>query len=299
MKWSMSIELITNLLTTTARKWWDDNPWRLSAALSYYTLFSLAPLLTLAVAGAAIVVDETVVQAELVRQLQELIGEKGANALTPMLHSAGHPVHGILATLFSIFTLFIVSMGMFSELQDALNFIWRIQGYRRGSALWGLLRTRLFSFLLVIGTGLLLFTALILNIVMLAAATFIHKEMPEPQAIMTVINVMGSPLVMAVLFTLMFKILPEGHIAWQDVWIGAIGTAALFTLGKWAIALYLGGPALTSMYGAASSLMAILVWVYYSALIFFLGAEFTYVYAHQFGSRRPMTCSRVAKMEAE
>jgi membrane protein len=271
----------------------------LSAALSYYTLFSLAPLLTLAVAGAAIVVDETVVQAELLHQLQELIGEKGTNALTPMLLSAGHPVHGILATLISILTLFIVSMGMFSELQDALNFIWRIPGYRRSSALWGLLRTRLFSFLLVIGTGLLLFTALILNIVMLAAAKLIHKEMPEPQVIMTVINIMGSPLLMAVLFALMFKILPEGHIAWQDVWIGAIGTSALFTSGKWAIALYLGGPALTSMYGAASSLMAILVWVYYSALIFFLGAEFTYVYAHQFGSRRPTTCNRVAKMDAE
>jgi membrane protein len=295
----MSIELITDLLRTTASKWWDDNPWRLSAALSYYTLFSLAPLLTLAVAGAAIVVDETVVQAELLHQLKELIGEKGANALTPMLHSAGHPVHGILATLISILTLFIVSMGMFSELQDALNFIWRIPGYRRSSALWGLLRTRLFSFLLVIGTGLLLFTALILNIVMLAAAKLIHKEMPEPQVIMTVINIMGSPLLMAVLFALMFKILPEGHIAWQDVWIGAIGTSALFTSGKWAIALYLGGPALTSMYGAASSLMAILVWVYYSALIFFLGAEFTYVYAHQFGSRRPRTCNRVAKMDAE
>jgi membrane protein len=228
--------------------------------------------LTLAVAGAAIVVDETVVQAELLHQLKELIGEKGANALTPMLLSAGHPVHGILATLISILTLFIVSMGMFSELQDALNFIWRIPGYRRSSALWGLLRTRLFSFLLVIGTGLLLFTSF---------------------------NIMGSPLLMAVLFALMFKILPEGHIAWQDVWIGAIGTSALFTSGKWAIALYLGGPALTSMYGAASSLMAILVWVYYSALIFFLGAEFTYVYAHQFGSRRPTTCNRVAKMDAE
>jgi membrane protein len=134
---------------------------------------------------------------------------------------------------------------------------------------------------------------------MVAAAKFIHREMPEPQVIMTVIDIMGSPVVMAVLFTLMFKILPEGHIAWQDVWIGAIGTAALFTLGKWAIALYLGGPALTSMYGAASSLMAILVWVYYSALIFFLGAEFTYVYAHQFGSQRPATRIKATNMEAE
>src|SRR4030095_4032583 len=141
-KWIMTIELVTNLLMTTARKWWDDNPWRLSAALSYYTFFSLpplctvgfacaatayntrfslAPLLTLAVAAAATVVDETVVQEELLRQLQELIGGKGANALTPMLHSAGHPVYGTLATLISLITLFIVSMGMFSELQDALN----------------------------------------------------------------------------------------------------------------------------------------------------------------------------------
>ncbi|HEY6021984.1 MAG TPA: YihY/virulence factor BrkB family protein [Candidatus Paceibacterota bacterium] len=283
----MTIQLIIRLLTTTAMKWWDDNPWRLSAALSYYALFSLAPLLTLAVAVAAVVVDETVVQGELLRQLQELIGEKGTNAMTHMLHSAGHPVEGTVATLISFITLFIVSMGMFSELQDALNLIWRIPSRPRSSALWGLLRTRLFSFLLVIGTGFLLVAALTLNIVMAAAGKFIDRQMPDPQVIMTMINIMGSPVVMAVLFALMFKILPEGHIAWQDVWIGAIATAALFTLGRWAIGLYLGGPAMTSMYGAASSLMAILVWVYYSALIFFLGAEFTYVYAHQYGSRRP------------
>src|SRR6476661_5075295 len=193
-KWSMTIELITNLLMTTARKWWDDNPWRLSAALSYYTLFSLAPLLTLAVAGAATVVDETVVQEELLRQLQELIGGKGANALTPMLHSAGHPVHGTVATLISFITLFIVSMGMFSELQDALNLIWRIPGRPRSSALWGLLRTRLFSFLLVIGTGFLLVAALTLNIVMAAAGEFIDREMPGPHVIMTMVNIMGSPV---------------------------------------------------------------------------------------------------------
>jgi membrane protein len=295
----MSIELITSLLTTTAKKWWDDNPWRLSAALSYYTLFSLAPLLTLAVAGAAMVVDETVVQEELLRQLEELIGEKGTNAIAPMLHSAGHPVHGTLATLISVITLFVVSMGMFSELQDALNLIWRIPGRRRSSALWGLFRTRLFSFLLVIGTGFLLVATLVMNVVMVAAGTFIHRAMPEPQAIMTVINIMGSPVVMAVLFMLMFKVLPEGHIAWQDVWMGAIATAALFTLGRWAIGLYLGGPVMTSMYGAASSLMAILVWVYYSAMIFFLGAEFTYVYAHQYGSQHPATRSKTAGIGGE
>jgi membrane protein len=242
--------------------------------------------LTLAVAGAVVVVDERVVQSELYRQLQDLIGEKGANAMTPMLYSAGHPVQGTVATVISVITLFIVSMGMFSELQDALNFIWRIPPRVISSAWLGVLRTRLFSFLLVIGTGFLLVAALILNVVMAAAGRFINKEMAEPQVLMMVIDIMGSPIVMAVLFTLMFKMLPEGHIAWQDVWIGGIATATLFRLGQWVIEIYLGGPAMTSMYGAASSLMAILVWVYYSALIFFLGAEFTYVYAHQYGSRR-------------
>jgi membrane protein len=172
LEWSMTIELIIRLLMTTVRKWWDDNPWRLSAALSYYTLFSIAPLLTLAVAVAAVVVDESVVQGELFRQLEELIGEKGTSAMTPMLYSAGHPVHGTLATLISVITLFIVSMGMFSELQDALNLIWRIPKRPRSSALLGVLRTRLFSFLLVIGTGFLLVAALILNVVMVAAGKF-------------------------------------------------------------------------------------------------------------------------------
>jgi membrane protein len=291
---SRMTETTIRLLTTTAMKWLDDNPWRLSAALSYYTLFSLAPLLTLAVAGAAVVVDERVVQSELLRQLEDLIGEKGANAMTPMLYSARHPVQGAVATVISVITLFIVSMGMFSELQDALNFIWRIPPRARSSALWSLLRTRLFSFLLVIGTGFLLVAALILNLVMAAAGRFINEEMAEPEVLMMVIDIMRSPVVMAVLFTLMFKMLPEGHIAWQDVWIGGIATAMLFTLGQWVIEIYLGGPAMTSMYGAASSLMAILVWVYYSALIFFLGAEFTYVYAHQYGSRRPRNPSHAA-----
>src|SRR5688572_27564023 len=152
-------------------------------------------------------------------------------------------------------------MGMFSELQDALNFIWRIPLRARSAALLGMLKTRLLSFLLVIGTGFLLVAALILNVVMAAAGRFINKEMAQPQVLMMVIDIMGSPIVMALLFTLMFKMLPEGHIAWQDVWIGGLATAALFTLGQWVIEIYLGGPAMTSMYGAASSLMAILVWV--------------------------------------
>lgn len=266
-------------------KWWSDNPWRLSAALSYYTLFSLAPLLTIAVAIAAVVADEAAVQEELLGQFKDLIGKPGADAMANMLHSAGHPAHGTIATLVSLVTLLVVSMGMFSELQDALNFIWRIPG-KSSFVLWDALRTRLLSFILVIGTGFLLLVSLIMSAVLTAVEKFIHRGVPWSQFIMTIIDLAGSPIVISLLFALMFKMLPEGYIAWRDVWIGALATAMLFTFGKWAIGIYLGGAAMASMYGAASSLMAILVWVYYSALIFFLGAEFTYVYAHEYGSRR-------------
>jgi membrane protein len=276
---------LIKLLRDTVAKWWSDNPWRLSAALSYYTLFSLAPLLTIAVAIAAVVADEDAIQQELLGQFEDLIGKSGAEAMANMLHSAGHPAHGAIATLVSLVTLFVVSMGMFSELQDALNFIWRIPGKKR-SVFWDALRTRVLSFILVIGTGFLLLVSLIMNAVLAAVGKFIHRAVPWSQLIMTIIDVAGSPIVIALLFALMFKMLPEGYIAWRDVWIGAIATATLFTIGKWAIGIYLGGAAMASMYGAASSLMAILVWVYYSALIFFLGAEFTYVYAHEYGSRR-------------
>jgi membrane protein len=281
----MKVDGLMKLLKDTVTKWWGDNPWRLSAALSYYTLFSLAPLLTIAVAIAAMVADEDAVQQELLGQFEDLIGKSGAAAMANMLHSAGHPAHGTIATLVSLVTLLVVSMGMFSELQDALNFIWRIPG-KRGWVLWDALRTRVLSFMLVIGTGFLLLVSLIMSAVVAAVGRFIHRAVPWSQLIMAIVDLAGSPIIITLLFAVMFKMLPEGHIAWRDVWIGAIATAMLFMIGKWAIGIYLGGPAMASMYGAASSLMAILVWVYYSALIFFLGAEFTYVYAHEYGSRR-------------
>ena len=281
----MVIERVARLLTATVTKWWRDNPWRLSAALSYYTLFSLAPLLTIAIAVAAVVADEDVVQEELRVQFENLIGAPGAEAMANMLRSASHPVQGIVATLVSLVTLLIVSMGMFSELQSALNFIWRIPG-KGSSAIWRAVRTRLFSIILVICTGFLLLVSLIMNALLSALEKFIHRAVPWPQILMIVVDLTASPVVITVLFAMMFKLLPEGHIAWRDVWFGAIITAALFMFGKWAIGLYVGRAAMVSMYGAASSLMAILIWVYYSALIFFLGAEFTYVYAHEYGSRR-------------
>lgn len=281
----MKFRWLVSLAEKTVMKWWDDNALRLSAALSYYTLFSLAPLLTIAVGIAGLVVDEKVVQDEVLGQFKGLIGTSGADAIASMLESASQPVQGTIATVVSLFTLVIVSMGMFSELQDALNLIWRITPKRNNAALWGALKSRFLSFMLVIGTGFLLLVSLIMSAFLAALSKFVVRAVPGPQVILTFVDVAVSLPVITLLFALMFKVLPDGYIAWTDVWLGAVASGTLFMIGKWAIGLYLGSTAMVSMYGAASSLMIILAWVYYSALIFFLGAECTCVYANEYGSR--------------
>jgi membrane protein len=280
----MKIRWLVILVNATVMRWWDDNALRLSAALSYYTLFSLAPLLTIAVAIAGLVVDEKTVRDEVLGQSQGLIGKPGAAAIAGMLESAGQPVQGTIATVVSLVTLVIVSMGMFSELQDALNLIWRTKP-KKSDALWGALKSRFLSFILVIGTGVLLLVSLLVNAFLAALGKFVLQAVPGPPVMLTFVDVAVSLPVITLLFALMFKVLPDGYIAWQDVWIGAVASGTLFIIGEWAIGLYIGSTSMASMYGAAASLMVILVWVYYSALIFFLGAEFTCVYANEHGSR--------------
>ena len=174
-------------------------------------------------------------------------------------------------------------MGMFSELQDALNLIWRIPA--KGTvALWRMIKDRFLSFILVIGTGFLLLVSLLMSAFLAALGRFLLRAMPGLQGIVAFMDIAISLPVIMLLFALMFKVLPNGYIAWRDVWLGAVTSGTLFMIGKWAIGLYLGSTAMTSMYGAAASLMVVLAWVYYSALIFFLGAECTAVYAHEYGS---------------
>lgn len=280
----MNFRWLVRLVKNALMKWWDDNALRLSAALSYYTLFSLAPLLTVAVAIAGLVMDVNMVQQEVLNQFQDLIGKPGADAIANMLESASQPVQGTIATVVSLITLVIVSMGMFSELQDALNLIWQIQP-KGSAALWGAIKSRFFSFILVIGTSFLLLVSLILSALLAAAGKSILQAVSGTEAIMTFVNMAVSFPVITLLFALMFKVLPDGYIAWRDVWLGAVASGTLFMIGKWAIGLYLSSSAMASMYGAASSLMIILAWVYYSAMIFFLGAELTSVYANECGSR--------------
>jgi membrane protein len=193
-------------------------------------------------------------------------------------------VHGTIATVVSLVTLLIVSMGMFSELQDALNLIWRTKP-KKNAALWGAIKSRFLPFMLVIGTSFLLLASLIMNALLAILSNFVLHAVPRPQVIMTLMDVAVSLPVITLLFALLFKVLPDGYIAWTDVWLGALASGTLFLIGEWVIGLYLGSTALVSMYGAASSLMIILAWVYYSSLIFFLGAELTYIYAHEYGSR--------------
>ncbi len=280
----MKFRWLVRMAKTTGMKWWDDNVLRLSAALSFYTLFSLAPLLTIAVTVAGLVVDENAVQNEVLGQLKDLIGAPGADAIADMLASASQPVQGAIPTAVSLITLVIVSMGMFSELQEAFNLIWRMTP-KKNAALWGAIKSRILPFMLVLGTGLLLLMSLILSTFLTALSKFILQTVPGPQMILIFVDVAVSLPVITLLFALMFKVLPDGYIAWTDVWLGAVASGTLFLIGKWVIGLYLGSTAMASMYGAASSLMIILAWVYYSALIFFWGAELTCVYAHEYGSR--------------
>lgn len=280
----MKFHWLVRLAKKTVMKWWDDNTLRLSAALSFYTLFSLAPLLTIAVAIAGLVVDEKVVQDEVLGQFKDFIGAPGADAIANMLESASRPVQGTIPTVVSLITLVIVSMGMFSELQDALNLMWRITP-KKNATLWDAIKSRFLPFMLVIGTGVLLLVSLILSAFLAALSKLILQAVPGPQVILIFVDVAVSLPVITLLFALMFKVLPDGYIAWMDVWLGALATGTLFMIGKWVIGLYLSSTAMVSMYGAASSLMIILAWVYYSALIFFLGAELTCVYAHEYGSR--------------
>jgi membrane protein len=286
----MEMHWFLTLLRDTVTKWWGDKALRLSAALSYYTLFSLAPLLTIAVAIAGFVVDEGTLQNEVLTQFQALLGQPGAEAIAKMLTSARHPARGTIATVLSLVTLVVVSMGMFSELQDALNLIWRIPG-TEGTGVWGEIKNKFLSFILVIITGFLLMVSLLISASLAAVGKFVHREVPGPEMIMTLFDMTVSLIVISLLFALMFKVLPDTYVAWRDVWVGAAVTGVLFTVGKWAIGLYIGTSLMASIYGAASSLMVILVWVYYSAMIFFLGAEFTVVYANEYGSRasRPVT----------
>lgn len=279
----MKLKDIWTLLKDTYHQWSEDKASRLAAALSYYTIFSLAPLLVIAIAITGLVYGQQAAQNQIVGQIQGLVGHNGAQAIQTMIEGARKPSTSIIATIIGIILLLFGAAGLFGQLQDALNTIWEVTP-KPNQGVWAMIKERFLSFTMVLGIGFLLLVSLVISATLSALGVFITGLLPGMDILLQVVNFVVSFAVVTFLFAMIFKYLPDAEIAWRDVWLGAIVTAFLFTVGKFLIGLYLGRSSVTSSYGAAGSLVVILLWVYYSGQILFFGAEFTQVYANKFGS---------------
>jgi membrane protein len=272
------------ILRQTAKSWSTHNVPRLGAALAYYTVFSLPGVLLISLAIAGAVFGEEAANGRVREQLGSLLGEEGANAIDQMLASARQPDKGLIASIVGVMLLVFAASGVFGELQTGLNVIWSAEP-AKGAGLWGTIRNRFLSVAMVLGTGFLLLVSLVLSALLSVLGAWFGDLIPGPDLLLQVANQGISFVVITLLFAMIFKFLPDVEIRWRDVWIGAAVTALLFSIGKFAIGFYLGHAAVGSAYGAAGSLVAVLVWVYYSAQILYAGAEFTQVYARTFASR--------------
>jgi membrane protein len=255
--------------------WNRDNAPRLGAALAYYTLFSLAPLLIIVIAVAGLVFGQAAAQGHIVAEMRGLLGDAGARALEDMVEHSRKAETGLLATAAAVFTLFLGASGAFVELKGALNIVWDVEEDRRPHGLKGLVRERLASFAMVLVVGFLLLVSLLANAALAASGGVLARFLPQFGVLAQVASALSSFAMTTALFGLMFKFLPDRDIAWKDVWAGAALTSLLFSLGRQLIGLYLGRSSLASVYGAAGSIVVLVVWVYYAAQIFLLGAELT------------------------
>jgi membrane protein len=276
---------VLDIVKAAFADWKDDNAPRLGAALAYYTVFSLAPLLVVAIAVAGLAFGHEAAQGRIVAEIQGLVGKAGAEAVQGMLESARKPSSSAWAAVLGTITLLLGAGGAFTELRGALNVVWEAPP-KPGGGIWGAIRDRLLSFAMVLVLGFLLLVSLAMSAGLAAVHGFSVGLWPGAKVLLEVVNAVFSFGVVTVMFAAIFKLLPDTKIAWRDVWAGAATTAALFTVGKTLIGLYLGKSSIASAYGAAASLAIILAWVYYAAQILFFGAELTQVYAHRHGSRR-------------
>jgi membrane protein len=254
-------------------QWLAHKDARTGAALSYYSVFSIGPLILIAVAIAGLMFGREAVQGQVTEALRGLLGESGAQAINGMLASADRPTEGIIATVFGIVTLVAAAIGVVVQLKDAFNTVWEVKE-TPGTGLWGFIRTYVLSFAAVLAVGFLLMVSMVMTAGLAAFGKYVGSMLPEAALQGAAFGV--SFAVIALLFALMFKWMPDAPVQWRDVWLGAVATAALFEIGKLLIGLYIGKQGLESTYGAASSLVVVLIWVYYSAQIVLLGAEFTH-----------------------
>lgn len=263
----------------------EDKAQRLAAGLAYYTIFSIAPLLLIAIAIAGLVFGRSEAQAQIVAQLQGLFGDAGAKAIKEMLENAAKPDSGALAIIIGSVTLLFGAAGVFAQLKSALNTIWEVEE-KKGGGIAGFIKERLLSFAMVLVVGFLLLVTLVIDAALSAVGSYAQARLPGGEAPWHIAQLVVSFGVVAVLFALIFRYLPDVRIAWRDVRFGAAFTAALFVIGKFALGLWLGKKSVGSAYGAAGSLVVLLLWIYWSASIVFFGAEFTQVYASSHGSLR-------------
>jgi membrane protein len=276
-----------SLARETLQGWREDFAPSMGAGIAYYTAFSIGPLLVVIIAIAGIVFGAEAASGYVYAQLADLLGPAGASAVQDMVERSGRTEDGILAPIIGTTLLLVGATTVFAELQSDLDRIWEAPSAKRPGGLWGLLRRRVLSLGMVVSVGFLMLVSLTLSAALAALSEWWSGWLGRLAWLLHGVDFVVSLAVVSGVFALMYKILPSVKIGWRDVWVGALVTALLFTVGKMLVALYIGRSDVASGFGAAGSFMIVLVWVYYSAQIFLLGAEFTWVYAHRFGTRRP------------
>jgi len=284
-KWVTYSGQLIHVMRCAVTEWLDHRAASKGAALAYYSLFSLAPILVLVIAIAGFFYGQEAAQGQLIHELRGLVGPQGAETIQAILAGARNHESGKLATIIASVLLVVGATSAFSELKDSLDEIWGVPPPADASW-WDTVRTRLLSFGLILTLGLLLMTSLVVSAALALVEKFLGNMWESATIVLGWVAQGFGFLVIAVLFGVIYKLLPRIKLSWHDVTIGALGTAVMFTLGKFAIGLYIGNSGTTSSFGAAGSLIALLLWVYYSAQIFFLGAEFARQYALQLGSLR-------------
>jgi len=273
-----------SLLKQTFSEWLEDKAPQLGAALAYYTVFSLAPLvlLLLAIVGFLFRKDPSGTWEKITEQMSYFLDNSAIEVVQNIAQTASHPNKSALATTIGVLLALFGASGVFGQLQDALNTIWGVKA-KPGNSIGTFLRARFFSFAMVAGVCFLLLVSLVLESVLKSFSQYVQAMFPGGIIIALVVYSIFDLAVVVLLFALIFKFLPDVKIQWRDVWIGAVMTAIFFAIGKWALGLYLGSGTAASAYGAASSLITLLLWIYYSSQILLFGAEFTQVYAARAG----------------
>jgi membrane protein len=290
-----------SLARETVAGWRGDFAPSMGAGIAYYTAFSLGPLLVVIIAIAGVVFGADAASGYVYAQLSDLLGQSGAQAVREMVERSGRTDDGILAPIIGVALLLLGATTVFAELQSDLDRIWRAPAAKKAEGLWGLLRRRVLSLGMVVSIGFLMLVSLVMSAALAALAKWWGGWLEDLAWLVHALDFVVSLGVVSGMFALMYKILPSVKIGWRDVSIGAVVTALLFTIGKFLVGLYIGRSNVASGFGAAGSLVIVLVWVYYSAQIFLLGAEFTWVYAHRYGSRRgqPRPAHLRESMQAE